>query len=197
MKMKLGKIGLIGLIGLIAGVSAMGQTTNTSDAAPVAAPNIQNATDFFATLSQWLAANNPALTNLYGDKELELELGAVYSQSTGEAGIKLDVTEWGLFAKNWGVGASVVEGNQDGKSGTAGTWAHLDYRKIIGNVAGKLYLGPGYDCERNKPMGVIGLQVEYRWTAHLGAYAGVGYALEGSKAQDRGLIAGAGLNYAF
>ena len=179
----------LGSLLFISSVSAQDPVTN--------APAPQSIADAVNTLRGWLLSNNPNATNLFSDSEIDLKLGGVYSQSTGEAGALLDVTDWGLIAPNVGIGASVIEGNQSGKSGTAAAYAHIGYRRVIGNVAGSLFIGPGYDFDRQHLMGVIGAEAEYRWTAHVGAFVSAGYGISGDKSNDRGLILGGGFKYDF
>lgn len=177
-----------------------GETPTPVPGAPVAltnAPSPQNVTDALQTVAAWLQANNPSLTNFYSDSELDFKLGGVYAQSKGEAGALIDVTDWGLIGKNIGFGGTIIEGNSGGRSATAALYAHLDYRRVIGNVAGELFVGMGFDVEQNRPMGIIGAEAEYRWSPHLGAFAGCGYGISGDTTSNRGIIAGGGFKYNF
>jgi hypothetical protein len=163
---------------------------------PAATP--QSEQDAITQIANMLAKNNPALTNFYAASEIELKLGAVYEQQNGEAGVLTDVTDYGLIATNWGIGATAIEqtGGTASTSGTKAAFVHVNYRKVIGNVAASAGMGMGYDIENSTPMGVVQGDVEYRWTTNLGSYGGLGYAIENS-GEKRGMIVGAGMSYAF
>lgn len=144
----------------------------------------------------WLLSNDASITNLYATKEVQVRLGAVYSQQDGDAAALLSLQQVGLIAKDVGFGFSIAEKN----SGTAAFWGFLSYRKPLGNVCGSVFAGAGFDKERSSPMGVIGGQVEYRLNSHVGSFVSLGYALEdfnNSSSNGRGLILGGGVTYNF
>lgn len=148
-------------------------------------------------------ANNPANKGYYTN-ELEFQVGAVYVQNSGQAAAKLSIEKWGLLKSvpNLGLGAAVLEGNANGQHATAGGYGFIDYRKVIGDVAGKVGIGGGYDSLNASAMGVVQIEVEYRMSQHLGTYVGVGYALEkksnspGAK-DGGGTLIGGGISYEF
>jgi hypothetical protein len=146
----------------------------------------------------WLAANNPANANYYSSNEIVAHVGAVYIQNSGQAAVSLDIQKYGLWSAQpeIGLGADILEGNNAGKSGTAGAYAYASYRKVIGDVSGDIGLGGGYDNWNNSPMGIIKVDVEYRQNAHLGEYVGAGYGIEKSGSSGGGIIGG-GIVYAF
>lgn len=142
-------------------------------------------------------ANNPANKGYYTN-ELEFQVGAVYAQNSGQAAAKLSIEKWGLIKSqpNLGLGAALLEGNANGQHGTAAGYGFIDYRKVIGDVSGKIGLGGGYDNLNSSFMGIVQAEIEYRMSAHLGTFVGAGYALE-KKGSDRGLLLGGGICYAF
>lgn len=159
--------------------------------------------DFITQAQGMIAANNPANKGYYTN-ELEFQVGAVYVQNTGQAAAKLSIEKWGAFnvvPQEIGFGAALLEGNANGQHGTAGGYAFADYRKIIGDVAGKIGLGGGYDNLNASAMGIVQAEVEYRMSNHIGTYVGVGYALEKKgltkSSQGGGLIIGGGISYSF
>jgi opacity protein-like surface antigen len=132
-------------------------------------------------------------TNLFAPKEVEFRLGAVYVQKTGQAGTLLAIEKWDLLAKDFGFGAeSITSGNEQ-----AAEFAYVAYRKTLGNVAGIVFLGAGYADIDKSALGVIGGRIEYRTSAHLGAWTSVSYGLESKATNRRGMVIGAGVNYAF
>ena len=152
-------------------------------------------------MQQMLADNNPALTNYYSTNEIVASLGAVYVQNSGQAAVKLAVEKYGLIKSlpSWSAGAAVLQGNNSGKSSTAGGYGFVNYRRIIGNTAAEIGAGGGYDNWNSEPMGIGQFEVEQRISKTLGTYAGVGYALEprSHSGQGGGLIAGGGVRYSF
>lgn len=158
------------------------------------------------TAEQYIAANNPANKSFYGTNEIVGRVGAVYLQNSGQAVVELGVEKYGLLKSlpQIGVGAAVFQGNNQGKSGTAGAVAFVDYRKIIGDVSAQIGVGGGYDNWNESAMAVVKVDVELRQNAHLGEYVGVGYALEkdafggnSAKANKGGLMVRGGVNYSF
>lgn len=157
-----------------------------------------NTSELLEQVRQMVANNNPANISYYGTNEWVLSVGGAFAQNSGQAAAELGIEKYGLLKKlpQIGVGASLLQGNSGGKSGTAGAYAFADYRKPIGDVAFSGGLGGGYDVYNGSPMGVVKAEIEYRQNAHLGEYVRAGYAFEGGK-NDRGLIIGGGVKYAF
>lgn len=126
--------------------------------------------------------------------EVELRLGAVYSQKTGEAGTLVAVEKWDVFGVNGlGIGAEGITSGQD----QAAEFAYLAYRKTYGNIAGVMFLGGGYEELDHSPLGVIGGRVEWRPSAHVGTWVSAGYGMEPKQQNARGMIIGGGVSYAF
>jgi hypothetical protein len=144
---------------------------------------------------QWIANANTNV-NLFGDNELEFRLGGVYIQSSGDGGASIEGEYWGLFKKNVGIGAAVVQGNVDGKAGTGAAYIEIAYRKTFGDVSASVFVGPGYDFQNRSLMGVVGARISKRINAHAGMYVGLGYAVE-SLDKNRGIITGAGVTYSW
>lgn len=157
-----------------------------------------NSSDAIARIRQIVEANNPANASFYGTNEYVLSVGAVYAQNSGEGAAAIGIEKYGLLKSipNIGLGGTILEGNAGGKSGTAGAFGTVDYRRPIGDVAFTVGAGGGYDNYNAKPMGVARAEVEYRQNPHLGEFVGFGYAFEGTKT-DRGLMIGGGIHYAF
>src|ERR1051326_4900430 len=89
---------------------------------------------------QSIIANIDESTNLFALQEIEVRVGAVYSQKTGEFGELLAIEKWDLGIKNLGLGAEVITSANE----QAAEFLYLGYRKVLGNVAGSLYVGGGY-----------------------------------------------------
>lgn len=178
---------LLTLAALLFTSSARAQT-NPLPAQPTPAGVLQSVDQAFAHLD--------TNVNLFAAQEVELATGGIYSQSTGEGGIALRVTDWGRFVDHLGVGLETIQGSDQQSPATLASFGFLEYRKPIGNIAGSIFAGGGYDQLNSKPMGVIGARLCYRTTAHVGIWCSVGLAIEPSS-KDRGLIAGAGLSYSF
>lgn len=153
-----------------------------------------------ATAQQYVNENNPANKNYYGTNELVARVGACYLQNSGQTVAELGIEKYGLFKAmpQIGLGGALFQGNDQGKSGTAGACGFIDYRRIIGDVSAQVGVGGGYDNWNASPMGVVKCDVEYRQNAHLGEFVGVGYAIEPTGVSgDRGLLIRGGINYAF
>ncbi|MDB6111304.1 MAG: hypothetical protein JWR69_3054, partial [Pedosphaera sp.] len=83
------------LITLTAALLSTPVQAQTNPAPPV----VQSPADFFASL-QTALQNINTNANYFADQELELKIGGVYAQSTGEGGVVTDIEDWGRFAKN-------------------------------------------------------------------------------------------------
>jgi hypothetical protein len=159
----------------------------------------------YTSAQEFINANNPTNADLYGTNELVARLGTVYLQNSGQAVVEIGVEKYGWFDPNIGLGAALFQGNQNGKSGTAGGVGFIDYRKVIGDVSAQIGIGGGYDNWNASAMGVIKADIEYRQNKHLGEYVGVGYAIEkgsfgassGADPNKGGLMVRGGINYAF
>jgi len=159
-----------------------------------------NSAQLLQRIEEMVNANNPANISYYGSNEYVLSVGGVFAQNSGQAAAQLSLEKYGLLksAPNFALGAAVLEGNANGQNGTAGAYAFVDYRRPIGDVAFTAGLGAGWDNYNKAPMGVVKAEIEYRQNSHLGEYVGLGYAFEGlQKSQDRGLMIGGGIRYAF
>lgn len=155
-----------------------------------------------ADAQQFIANNNPTNRDFYSPSEVVGRLGAVYLQNSGAAVVEIGVEKYGLLSTNVpiGVGAALFQGNQAGKSGTAGAVAFADYRRIIGDVSFQVGAGGGWNNWDDALMGVVKADVEYRQNAHIGEYVGVGYAIEPGdwkNSSKGGLMVRGGINYAF
>lgn len=160
----------------------------------------KDSAQLLARIEEMVNANNPANISYYSSNEYVLSIGGVFAQNSGQAAAQLSIEKYGLLksAPNFALGAAVLEGNASGQNGTAGAYAFVDYRRPIGDVAFTAGLGAGWDNYNSAPMGIVKAEIEYRQNKHLGEYVGVGYAFEGlQKNQDRGLIIGGGIRYAF
>lgn len=176
---------------------------NISTAGPAGTLTVTPPTTAAGALSEaqaMVAANNPTNRTYYGTNELVARVGACYLQNSGQTVAELGIEKYGLLKSmpDLGVGGALFQGNQNGKSGTAGAVGFVDYRRVIGDVSAQIGGGAGYDNWNACPMGVIKADVELRQNPHLGEYVGVGYAIEQSGVSgDRGLIIRGGINYAF
>jgi hypothetical protein len=159
-----------------------------------------------AKMEAMMEANNPTNRDYYGTNELVARVGAVYLQNSGQAVVEIGIEKYGLLSSipQLGVGAALFQGNNNGKSGTAGACGFVDYRKIIGDVSAQVGIGGGYDNWNASWMGVVKADVELRQNHHIGEFVGVGYALEKtaftsntSTANKGGLMVRGGVNYAF
>lgn len=158
----------------------------------------KSATDALNQIETIVSENNPANTNFYSATEIEARLGGVYEQNSGEAAAVISITKWGLLP-SWPVGTEVglLQGNQNGTSGTAGAYGMIDYRKIIGDVSAVGGIGGIYDNYNHAPGLIVKGGVEYRQNAHIGEWVDLNYALEAKGNASRGFGFAAGLSYAF
>jgi hypothetical protein len=196
------KLSLVLLLGATLAVAplltrtASAQTSSAPAAIDAPAPPlVQTPADFFASLQTALANVNTNL-NYFADQELELKIGGIYAQSTGEGGVVTDIEDWGRFAKNLGIGVQIIEGSNKGKAGTMAGFTYAEYRKPLGNVAAGVFAGAGYDRVNSQPMGIVGVGIYYRTSPHLGVWSRIGFGIESGGA-DRGMIAGGGISYSF
>lgn len=132
-------------------------------------------------------------TNLFSPAEVEVRLGGVYSQQTGDAGTLIAIEKWDLFVPNLGIGLESISSAQK----QAAEFIYVGYRKVLGNTAGSLFLGMGYDELNKAPMAVVGGRLEHRFNKHLGGWTSVGYGVETKSSNDRGMVVGAGVSYSF
>lgn len=177
-------------LGLVLGLSAVSLSQAQTPTQTTAAIN---PVDLQVAISNAVANIN---TNgvFFTPGEVELRLGAAYSQKTGEAGTLVAAEKWDVFgATGVGVGAEGITSGQN----QAAEFAYLAYRKTYGNIAGVGYVGGGYNELDKCPMGVVGGRVEWRPSAHLGTWVGAGYGIEAKQQNARGMIVSAGVGYAF
>lgn len=147
--------------------------------------------------SAWIQANNPANIGYYGTNEIDARLGAAYLQNSGQAVAVLAVDKYGLFGwPNIGFGGGLLQGNNGGKSGTAGAYGEVVYRKPIGDVAAVGGLIGGYDNWNSQGFFGAKAGLEYRQNPHLGEFLDADYCFEPGQT-DRGLIISGGISYAF
>lgn len=145
----------------------------------------------------WIQANNPSEKSFYSTNEIEARVGAAYVQNSGQAVAVIALDKYGTFGwQNVGFGAGVMQGNNGGKSGTAGAYGETVYRKPIGNIAVIAGGMLGYDNWNEKVFGAAKVGLENRQSAHLGEFLDVIYAFEGVNT-DRGLLIAAGVIYIF
>ena len=156
-------------------------------------------TGALTSMGQLFGQNDPTHANYYGTNEIVVRVAMDYLQNSGKAVIEIGLEKYGLLSSvpQLGLGVALFQGNNGGQSGTAGAVAYVDYRKIIGSVALDIGVGGGYDNWNKSAMGVVKVDIELRQGPHIGEFAGVGYAFEGKVSGPGGLIARAGVNYAF
>jgi len=156
-----------------------------------------NPAELSTTAQTWLAANNVTNITYYGTNELDARVGVMYLQNSGQAVASVSVVKYGWFGYDKiGVGGGLLQGNDSGKTGTAGGWGELDYRKPIGDVAAEAGLMGGYDKWNDKAFVGVKVGLEYRQNAHLGEFITAAYAYEDENT-DRGLLIGGGITYSF
>lgn len=149
-------------------------------------PGLPGVTNIIGTI-------NETATNLFSPGEIEVRLGGVYVQKTGEGGTLLAFEKWDVLTPNLGFGAETVLSGQD----QAAEFGYIGYRKLLGDTAGIAFLGAGYNELDKEPLGVVGLRVERRTSKHLGIWASVSYGIEPKQTNSRGMIAGGGVSYSF
>lgn len=152
-----------------------------------------------AMIQDIVGRNNPANSSYYSASEIEARLGGDYEQNSGQAAALISITKWGLIKSqpNIGLELGLLQGNQNGSSGTAGAYAAVDYRKIIGDVACVGGVGVGWDNYNKQPFGLLKAGVEYRNNAHLGEWVDLHYGIERGGNQTRGYGFAAGVCYIF
>jgi len=181
-------------------ISTYGAAGNLTNTPPQTMP------DAFARAKAYVEENNPANIGFYPTNgEWNFSVAGVFAQNSGQAAAQISIEHY--FNQNLGLGAAVLEGNQNGQNGTAAAYFYGSYRKPIGDTAFIGSLGGGYDNYTGKPMGIAKIEVEHRQSAHLSEFVGVGYDFEGfgkTKTQvnttisnPSGLIVGGGIRYSF
>jgi hypothetical protein len=174
------------------------QTVTTVFAVPPTGPVVPIASDTNGVplgipgITGILGTINETATNLFGAGEIELRLGGVYVQTTGEGGTLIAAEKWDIFKDGVGIGGETIQSGQN----NAAEFMYVAYRKLIGNTAGIGFLGGGYDAINKHAMGVVGLRVERRTNKHLGIWASVSYGIEPKGANSRGMVVGGGISYA-
>ncbi len=154
--------------------------------------------DALAQIQSIVGKNNPANAAYYGTNEWEARLGGIYEQNSGDAAALISVIKWQpLFGQPIGFEGALLQGNQNGQSGTAGAYAALDYRKVIGDVAAIAGIGGGYDNYNKAAFGLVKGGVEYRTSKNLGTWVDLNYAIEAKGSADRGFGFAAGVCYVF
>jgi hypothetical protein len=131
----------------------------------------------FSRAQEFVNANMPGNIGYYSTNgEWDVSVGGVFAQNSGQAAAQLSIERYGVFKSlpNLSLGAAVLEGNDQGKSGTAGGYVFVDYRRPIGDVAFVAGLGGGYDIYNRSPMGIVKIEIEYRQNKHLGRIRGRG-----------------------
>jgi hypothetical protein len=171
-------------------------TTGPGGAVSVSTPTSwQNAIDQIQVMVQ---ENQPTNADFYTTNEIELRLGGVYEQNSGAGAALISATKWGLISSiPLGFEAGLLQGNQNGTSGTAGAYGALDYRWIIGDTAAIGGIGAGYDNYNSRPFALIKIGAEHRLSKNVGAWVDLNYALEAKGNATRGFGFAAGVSYAF
>lgn len=150
------------------------------------AAGVTNLTDIISQIDE-------SATNMFSPSEVEIRLGGVYVQAQNKAATLIAAEYW--LKNNIGFGGEVISLSTK----TAAVFPYVGYRKIFGNTAGVVFVGGGYDYDANSGFGVGGLRLEHRMNKHVGVWASVSYEIQfnSGKNNDRGIISGAGLSYAF
>ena len=157
-----------------------------------------SAADAINQIQQLVSQNNPANADYYTNNEIAARIGAIYEQNSGQTAALISVTKWGwISSQPIGFEAALLQGNQNGSSGTAGAYGAIDYRKIIGDVAAVGGIGAGYDNYNKLAFGLVKAGVEYRQNAHLGEWVDLNYAFEPAGNASRGFGFAAGVTYKF
>ncbi|MDE2104203.1 MAG: hypothetical protein KGL39_43605 [Patescibacteria group bacterium] len=157
-----------------------------------------NEATFLQTGQTWVSGNNPANIGYFGTNEIDCRVGAMYLQNSGQAVAVLSIQKYGLFGwSNFGIGAGVLEGNNNGKQGTAGFYGEADYRKPIGDVAVVGGIIGGYDNWNSAAFGGAKVGLEYRQSAHLGEWIDVVCVGENTPDNSTPFLIGGGITYAF
>ena len=175
---------------------------STTTSGPAGSATTQTPTSLQDLMNQWsamLAANQATNANFYTPGEVEVGMGGLYLQNSGQAVAYLEVEKWGITTNtaNLGFAGGILQGNKAGQVGTAGEYSFVEYRKILGNVSVKGGIGGGYDNWNKTPFGSARLALEYRYNAHLGAEAGFNYAFEQKQPVSSGMMLFGGIRYAF
>jgi hypothetical protein len=149
-------------------------------------------------IQQIVQANNPAQASFYLATEIEAKLGGVYEQNSGAAAALISVTKWQpVFNQPLGFEAALLQGNQNGSSGTAAAYGAVNYRKVIGSVAAIGGIGVGYDNYNARVFGLVKGGVELRQGNHLGEWVDLSYAGEIHGNASRGFGFASGVSYSF
>ena len=171
-------------------------TTGTNGTATATSPVTVAGAE--AQIGADIAANDPSKTNYFSDTEIEAKLGGVYEQNSGQAAALISVTKWEpIKGQPIGFEAALLQGNQNGASGTAAAYGVVDYRKIIGSVAAVGGLGAGYDNYNKSGFGLVKGGVELRYNKNVGVFTDLNYAFEAKGNASRGFGFGGGITYSF
>lgn len=180
------------MLGGLCAVSMLTATPfNAKAQAPAAGPPV--GIDGVGNAISGIVSKIDESVNLFTPYEVEFRIGAAYVQKSGEAGTVLAIEKWDVLAPNLGFGIEAVQSGQD----AAAEFGYVAYRKVLGNVAGSLFVGGGYSEIDKRPMGVVGARLEYRTSKHLGIWTSVGEGIEFNSSNRRGLVTGAGITYSF
>ena len=157
-----------------------------------------SAAEALSSIQAIVQANNPAQASFYSPTEIEAKLGGVYEQNSGAAAALISVTKWQpVFNQPLGFEAALLQGNQNGSSGTAAAYGAVDYRKVIGSVAAIGGVGVGYDNYNARIFGLVKGGVELRQGNHLGEWVDLSYAAEAKGNASRGFGFASGVSYSF
>jgi hypothetical protein len=184
-------------------ISSFAQS-NTPPANPIPAP-FQQATNQTASLAVFQAALNllpawdPTQTNDFASGEFTIESAPLWKTESASGTTPYNSTEADyFFNRNIGFGAEVVSlGNGAGSSSIDTFGANLTLRKDIGNIAGYLLLGGGYDVNKSKAEGAFGPGLIYQYQTHLRLFLDTRFEFEGTKNSDSGFLTRVGLQIPF
>ncbi len=188
----------------LAALQAFGQSNTPPAAPPLPAPldqatNVANAPQLFSLALNLLPAWDPTATNTFGPNEFTIESAPLWKTMTASGTTPYNSTEGDyFFNQNFAAGAELISlGNGTGNNAIDSTFINVTARKDVGNIAGYLLAGAGYDFNRHSLAGAVGPGIIYGYRTHLRLFLDTRFELEGKSSGNNGFLTRVGLQIPF
>jgi len=205
--MKTKQLLMIGLaVATLAGMTAKAQNSTIpnllgTNVPPIftQATNQSNAQLIFGAVLSILPDWDPTLTNTFASGEWDIESAPLWKSETAAGTTPYNSTEGDyFFSRNVGAGVEIISlGNGTGNDTIDTLNANLTLRKDVGNIAGYLLIGGGYDVNRDKGDFAVGPGIIYGYQTHIRLFLDTRGELEGLKQQDIGWLTRVGMQLSF
>ena len=146
-----------------------------------------------------LPAWDPTATNTFSDTEYDIETAPLWKAMTQAGTTPYNSTEGDyFFSRNFGIGGEIISlGDGSGNSTIDTLNCNITLRKDVGNIAGYLLAGGGYDFNIGKPEGAIGPGIVYGYRTGIRLFLDTRCELAGTAKQDIGWLTRLGIQLAF